>query len=65
MTIKEAKALLAPLRMTLKKDDAGDYVVNFVGAPEATAYYASDLEDAVSTAREMAKWRGRSFGRCR
>jgi len=58
MTFKEAQGLVRPLGMVLRTDrEWGEYRVNFKGGREATAYYTPDLEDAVNTARAMAKWR--------
>jgi hypothetical protein len=55
---KEAQAQVRPLGMVLRSDmETGEYRVNFKGRRETTAYYTPDLEDAVNTARAMAKWR--------
>lgn len=55
-TIFGAKALLKPFGITIRLTD-GEYRVNFLEAPhkEETAYYTSDLEDAIDTAIDMAK----------
>ena len=58
MTIKQAKAILRPLGVTLNsRPDSGEYRVNFVGGGEATACYETDLDGAVSTGKAMAEWR--------
>ena len=54
MTIKEAKAILKPLGMTLRKRD-GEYRVNFRGGSEPTAYFTDCLIDAVETAQAIAR----------
>lgn len=54
LTLAGAKAELRQHGMALSKRD-GEYRVNFRGGREATAYYASDLEDAVATGIDMAK----------
>lgn len=56
MTLKEAKAILKPLGITLAKR-ASEYRVNFRGGIEPSAYYTMDLEDAVGTGRAMAAQR--------
>lgn len=56
MTLKQAKAELEVLGMTIRKE-AGEYRVNEKGGKEATAYYTDDLDDAVRTGREMASLR--------
>lgn len=56
-TIKEAKRELASIAITLTKDDEGEFRVNFRGGKEATAYYTNDLDDAIGTGKELAKWK--------
>lgn len=56
----DAKATLRELGLVLKKTDYGEWRVNFKGGPEKTAYYTSDLADAVGTGRAMAKKMGTS-----
>ena len=53
MTLKDAKAKLAFVNVTLRKRD-GEYRVNFKDGKEATAYYTDCLEDAVVTGLAMA-----------
>jgi hypothetical protein len=56
MTLKKAKAKLKPLGVTITRRVAtGEYRVNFVGGVEPTAYYATDLKDAVETGEAMSK----------
>ena len=46
----DARRILRDLGWTLRTMD-GEHRVNRKGAPEAHAYYTTDLEDAVATAR--------------
>jgi hypothetical protein len=56
MTLNQAKTLCAIVHAcTLRKTDAGEYRVNLRGGSESSAYYASDLEDAVNTAAAMRR----------
>lgn len=56
MTLKDAKAKLKPLGITLTRRAATDeYRVNLVGGNEETAYYTDDLKDAVETGEVMAR----------
>lgn len=50
---KCARAALAKRGVTLTVRD-GEYRVNFVGGKEDSAYYTTDLNDALSTGRAMA-----------
>lgn len=52
MTLKTAKLLCNAIDCSFAKRD-GEYRVNFLGATDATAYYTTDLYDAVDTAVEM------------
>jgi hypothetical protein len=65
MTMVEARAILAPLGLVIRKRD-GEYRVAFRLPPrthgqprafdqEASAYYTTDLDDAVGTGIAMAK----------
>lgn len=55
MTLKEAKATLKPLGITItSRPHTKEYRVNFLGGKEATAYYATDLQEAVGTGQHMA-----------
>lgn len=51
-TLASARAELRAARMTLTKRD-GEYRVNFTNGDEATAYYTSDIDDAVETGFQM------------
>lgn len=54
MTFKEAKEKLRVVyKMTLKLTPDHEFRVNFIGAKEASAYYATDLDDAFTTAIDM------------
>ena len=59
MTLQKAKSIARHLGFTLRKVRSGDYRVNFRDGNETTAYYTDNLEDAVNTALEMARKRGR------
>jgi len=54
MTIKEAKATARASGFSLSKTEWGEFRVNVAGGPEATAYYAGDLQEALDTMRHMA-----------
>lgn len=60
-TIKAAQADLRKIGMVLSHED-GEYRVNHRDGKEATAYYTSDLSDAIQTAATMADTAAR--GRC-
>jgi hypothetical protein len=54
MLFREAKDKLRVVyRMTLKLTEDREFRVNFIGGKEATAYYATDLDDAFTTAIDM------------
>jgi len=55
MTLKQAKAQLASIGVTVNKTVHGEYRVSVVGGTEASAYYATDLDEAVATGIAMAK----------
>ena len=57
MTLQQAKSIARHLRLTLRKVRSGDYRVNFRDGNETTAYYTTNLEDAVKTAVAMARKR--------
>lgn len=53
---KETKVqLYAELGMHLSVTKDGKYRVNFKGAREESAYYTTDLQDAIRTAKSMRK----------
>ena len=55
MTLKDLRKAVQALGMTLRWTPAyGEYRVNFAGGQESTAYYTSDRQDALDTARRMA-----------
>ena len=57
MTLTEARDIVRGLGLTFRHDYP-QYRVAFKGPDnEASAYYADDLQDAVNTARAMAKRR--------
>jgi hypothetical protein len=49
--LKDANTAL--LHVEIKETDYDEFRVNFVADREATAYYTSDLEDAIGTAKLM------------
>jgi hypothetical protein len=57
MTLQKAKSIARHLKLTLRQVRSGEYRVNFRDGNETTAYYTSDLEDAINTAVEMARKR--------
>jgi hypothetical protein len=60
--LNQARAIVRELGFTLTQDvDRAEYRLRPVGAADDQAYYASDLADAVKTARQwdgVAKWQG-------
>lgn len=54
MKFSEAKKQLAALGITIKKNEYGEFEVNFKGGKEKTCCYTDDLEDAVGTGKAMA-----------
>jgi hypothetical protein len=59
MTLQEAKLIARHLGFTLRKVRSGDYRVNFRDGNETGAYYTDNLADAVNTAVEMTRKRGK------
>ncbi len=61
LRLKDAKAQLRARGMVLtKKAEYGEYRVNYKGGREDSAYYTTDLKDAVGTGLLMAnnpKWK--------
>lgn len=55
MTYTEAKRIVKALGMRLTRTDYDEYRIAYASNAEASAYYATDLQDAVDTARAMAK----------
>jgi hypothetical protein len=55
MTIKQAQQTLREWGITLKKT-GGEYRVNYRDGQEATACYTDDLEDAIGTGKDMARY---------
>ena len=53
MTQSEVKAKLAAVGISFRGRD-NEYRVNYRGGSEATAYYTTDLDDALETGRVMA-----------
>ena len=54
LTLAQAKAELRPLGLVLISHD-GEYRVNFRRGDEESAYYTTDLDDALATGKDMAK----------
>lgn len=54
MTLKQAKAQLRAIGITINKTAHGEYRVNLSGGYEATATYETDIESAVATGIAMA-----------
>ena len=57
MMLQEAKPIARHLGLTLRQVRSGAYRVNFRDGNETTAYCTDSLEDAVTTAVEMARTR--------
>lgn len=62
MTLKEAQKWAQSKGLVLKKSEDGEYVMNYKGGKEATAYYTNDLADAVGTGEIMCKERDKHKG---
>lgn len=60
MTLKQAKAQLRSIGVSINKTRHGEYRVNFIGGTEATATYDPDLASAVATGIAMVGSRGRA-----
>jgi hypothetical protein len=59
LTVSQVHAQLAQHGIVLrKKNEYGDFRVNFRGGGEGTAYYTPDLDDALATGLAMARARG-------
>jgi hypothetical protein len=59
MTLKQAKAQLRSIGVSINKTVHGEYRVNFQGGTESTATYETDLESAVATGIAMVSGRSR------
>jgi hypothetical protein len=51
----QVRVRLSRLGVTIRRQETGEYRVNFVGGREATAYYSEDLDDADGTGQAMAQ----------
>ncbi len=60
---KDAQKHLSSLGMSLKKTEDGEHRVNFHRGDEKTAYYTSDLHDAVSTGKAMKEHQQSHWGK--
>lgn len=55
-TLRQAADQLKPYGMRIRSLPATrEYRVNFAGGREATAYYATEIDDAVNTGKRMAE----------
>lgn len=52
---KDVYNQIRALGLTVKKDQAGDHVVNYKGYKAGEGHFTDDLEDALGTAKQMAK----------
>lgn len=59
MTDRELRIAVHALGMNIQKRD-GEYRINWPGADEDQAYYTDDRQDALDTARAMARSGDRS-----
>lgn len=57
-TFKQAREIIRGLGLTVTKRD-GEFRVNYPNGKEETAYYTTDAEDAINTARAMSEWQGK------
>lgn len=63
LTQTSVRSALRSVGVTLKRDEDGEeFIVNFSGAGEATAYYTPDLDDALATGFAMAQAGQRETG---
>lgn len=54
-TFKLAREAITAVGCTIRRTQCDEWRVNLLGGTEATAYYTGTLDDAVNTARAMAK----------
>jgi len=59
VTLTEARAAFAKLGITLRKNEFGEYRVNYRHGCEATAAYESDLPSAIDTGIAMLAHKAR------
>lgn len=60
LTLANVKSTLAALHITITRRD-GEYRVNYRGRGEPTAYYTTDLRDALDTGIAMhTEWQRRA-----
>jgi hypothetical protein len=55
LTIKNVRASLAALGLSIRKNSCGEFRVNFKNGKEATAYYTDCLSDALNTGVAMVR----------
>lgn len=55
MTIRHVKTTIRTLGLVCTRTLDGEYRVNYRQGAEATAYYTTDAEDAIGTARHMSQ----------
>jgi hypothetical protein len=55
ITIKDAKAQLREVGVSVKKNQYNEFEVRIKGAPESHIYYTDDLQDAVDTGFAIAR----------
>lgn len=53
LTLAKVRQSLKAIRVTIRRTDAGDLRVCLNGRQENSAYYTSDLQDALDTGRRM------------
>jgi hypothetical protein len=57
LKLKDVRKTLAAIGMEIEKTEYDEYRVNFRNGKEASAYYATDLEDALGTGTLMERRR--------
>lgn len=55
MTQRQTMDAIRALGLSVRRTEHGEYRVNFKSGTEGTAYYTTDAEDALGTARAMLK----------
>lgn len=65
LTLRYVRDELRELGVTVKKDQAGDFVVRIKGSPPDHGYFTRDIRDALDTGRAMAAEKQRNMNLAR